>query len=99
VEDVIDVADVEGLADVFFYKLESGNRSADGEIGAAAGEQVVDDDHAPALAEQGIAEMGSQETGATGDQGAFWAHAFLVRRFSGGGRRRDERRRVPRCNR
>jgi hypothetical protein len=28
-------------------------------IGAAAGEQVVDDHHAPAFAEQGIAQMGS----------------------------------------
>ena len=59
------------------------------EIGAAAGEQVVDYDHAPAFAEQGIAEMGSQETGAAGDQGALWAHAFLapffIAAFQGGG--------------
>ena len=41
------------------------------EVGAAAGEEVVDDNHAPALAEQGIAEMRSQETGAAGDQGAL----------------------------
>ena len=46
------------------------------EVVAAAGEQVVDYNHIPAFAEQGIAEMGSQETGATGDQCALWAHAF-----------------------
>ena len=32
----------------------------------------------PAFGEQGIAEMGSQETGATGDQGALWAHALVM---------------------
>ena len=48
------------------------------EVGAAAGEQVVDDNHAPAFGEQSVAEMGSQETGAAGDQSALWAHAFLA---------------------
>ena len=51
-------------------------------IGAAAGEQIVDDNHGPALAEQGIAEMGSKETGAAGDQGALGAHALLVPFFT-----------------
>ena len=77
VEDEIDFADVEGLADVFFYKIESRIIAEMFEIRAAAGEQVVDDNHTPALAEQGIAEMGSEEAGAAGDQGALWAHAFF----------------------
>ena len=41
------------------------------EIGAPAGKQVVDDNYIPAFAQQGIHEMGSQETGAAGDQGAL----------------------------
>jgi hypothetical protein len=68
-----------------FYKIESGVIVEMGEILAAAGEQVVDDNHAPAFAEQGVAEMGSQETGATGHQGALLVHAFfaLFRRAAG----------------
>ena len=84
-EDVIDVADVEGLANVFFYKFEAGVVRQMSEIMAPAGEQVVDDDDALAFAEQGIAEMGSQETGTTGDQGALWAHALLVLFFKPAG--------------
>ncbi len=78
VEDEINFADVEGLADVFFHKLKAGIIREMGEVRAAAGEQVVDDNHAPAFAEQSIAEMGSQETGAAGDQCALWAHALLM---------------------
>jgi hypothetical protein len=78
VEDEIDFAEVEGFANVFIYKIETGIILEMVKIRAAAGEQVVDDNHAPALAEQGIAEMGSQEPGATGDQGTLRAHAFLA---------------------
>ncbi len=39
------------------------NRCEMVKIGAAAGQQIVDGNHAPTLAEQGIAEMGSEETG------------------------------------
>ena len=52
------------------------------EVCAAAGEQVVDDNHTPAFTEQGVAEMGSEETGTTGDQGALGAHALLVPFFT-----------------
>jgi hypothetical protein len=58
-EDVVDPAHVERLANVFFYKLESGLVAEMFEVGAAAGEQVVDDDHIPAFGEQSVAEMGS----------------------------------------
>ncbi len=37
------------------------------EVRAPSGEQVVDDDHAPAFGEQGIAEVGPEKTGAPGD--------------------------------
>src|SRR5580704_75113 len=70
-EDEIDFADVEGLADVFINKIKARIILEMDEVLAAAGEEVVDNNHTPAFAEQGIAEMGSQETGATGDQGAL----------------------------
>src|ERR1700722_5036548 len=78
VKDEIDFADVERFADVFFHEVEPRIIREVGRSGAAAGEQVVDDNYAPAFAEQGIAEMGSQETGAAGDQGALGAHALLL---------------------
>jgi hypothetical protein len=37
------------------------------EIRAPAGEQVVDDNHAPAFGEEGIAEVRSEKAGAPGD--------------------------------
>jgi len=71
VEDKINFAGIEGLANVFFYKFESRLAAKVLQIGAAAGEQVIDDDYMPAFAEQGVAEMGSEKTGAAGDQRAF----------------------------
>jgi len=106
VEDVIDVADVERFADVFIYEIESRIVTEMSDVPAASGEQVVDDNHTVALAEQGIAEMGSQKTGAAGDQSAWLIHLpelmlswcrsegrFLARQWE---RPRDARRRVPR---
>jgi hypothetical protein len=49
-----------------------------GEIRASSGQQVVNDNNTPALAEQSITEMRSQETGAAGDQSASLAHAFFM---------------------
>ena len=49
-----------------------------GKIGAAAGEQIVDNNHAPAFAEEGVAKMRSQETGATGNESALLTHAFFA---------------------
>ena len=107
VKNVIDVAHVEGFANVFFYKLETRIILQMGEVGAAAGEQVVDDNDAPAFGEQGIAEMGSEKSGAAGDQRALRV-MLSCRSLCGSNRcfralrrerRRDERRRVPRCNR
>ena len=40
-------------------------------ISAAAGQQVIDRDHLPAIAEEGVAQMRSQKTGAAGDRRAF----------------------------
>jgi hypothetical protein len=71
VEDVIDFAHVKGIANVFLDELEAGFVIEVGEVGAAAGEEVVDDHHAPAFREQNVAEVGSQKAGAPGDHGAF----------------------------
>ena len=46
-------------------------------VGAAAGEEIVDRDHAPAFGEKGVAEMGSQKSCAAGDHCASLSHAFL----------------------
>ncbi len=78
VEDEIDRADVEGLADIFIYKIKSGVISEMVKVRTPPGEQVVDDNHTPALAEQSVAQMRSQKTGATRDQSAFLAHAFFA---------------------
>ena len=105
VEDEIDFAGVEGLADVSIDKFETRVVFQVSEIGLAAGEQIVDGDHGPALGEQSIAEMGSEKTGATGHQRACGTHAWL-RPFlavplenAGWECRRDGRQRVPRCSR
>src|ERR1700733_762994 len=78
VENEVDFADIERFADVLFYKLEARIMLEMIQIRAAAGEEVVDYNHTPAFTEEGIAEMGSQETGSAGDQCALWAHAFLT---------------------
>ena len=48
------------------------------QVRAAASQQVVNNNYAPAFAEQGVTKMRSQETGATGDESALLAHAFFV---------------------
>lgn len=63
VKDVIDVARVKRLAYVFFYKLETRFIAKMLKIGAPAGQQIVDHDHAPTLAEQGIGKMRAQKSG------------------------------------
>jgi hypothetical protein len=47
------------------------------EVGTAAGEQVVDDNHFPAFGEKSIAEMGSEKAGATGHDRTSWTHGVL----------------------
>src|SRR5438270_4712539 len=49
VEHVIDVADVEWLANVLFYKFERGLIAEMIEIDAASGEEIIDDNHAAAF--------------------------------------------------
>src|SRR5208283_2924254 len=70
-EDVVHFAHVEGLADVLFYEFKSGFISQMREVGQAAGEQVVDDNHPPTFGQQGIAEVGAEKSSATGNQRAL----------------------------
>src|SRR5271165_2841614 len=77
-EDVVDSAHVERFADVSFYKLESGFIFQMGEVSQTAGEEVVDGNYPPAFGEQGIAEVGTEKSSATGDERTLlWSHAFL----------------------
>ena len=85
VKDVVDGADIEGLADVFFYKFESRFVRKMRDISATTGQEIVDDSDSPAFAEQGIAEMRSEKTGSAGDQRAFSGHAFFVEFFMAAG--------------
>ena len=76
-EDIVDLAHVKGLANIFFDELETRFVSEVGKVGGAAGEEIVDYHHVPALGEQSIAEMRSQKPGAAGNYRAFRGHAFL----------------------
>jgi hypothetical protein len=67
----VHLAHVEGLTDIFLNEVEARIVLQVFEIMAAAGEQVVDDDYVPALAEQGITEMRAEKTGAAGHQRAM----------------------------
>jgi hypothetical protein len=59
VEDVVHSAHVEGFANIFLYKLETGLIFEVSEISAAAGEEVVDDHDVPAFSEKSVAKMGA----------------------------------------
>ncbi len=67
VKNVIDLAHVEGLANILVDEFQPRVVGKMGKVGKAAGEQVIDDDHAPAFAEQGIAEMRAEKSGTAGD--------------------------------
>jgi hypothetical protein len=55
VKNVVDFADIERLADIFFDKFEARLVAEVGDVREPAGEQIVDDDHIPAFGQQGIA--------------------------------------------
>src|ERR1700688_3010012 len=78
VEDVIDCADVKGLANVFFYKFKARVVREVSDVTATASQQVVDNNHAVAFAKESVTEMRSQKAGAAGDQCALLVHGFLV---------------------
>src|SRR4029077_11754726 len=63
----IALAHIERFANVFLNEFEARLVAEVGDVGAATGEQVVDDDHTPAFGEQGIAEMRTQKAGAPSD--------------------------------
>jgi hypothetical protein len=77
VEDVIDFADVKRFANIFFDELEARLVVKVSEVGTAAGEQVIDDNHSPLFSEKSIAEMRAQKARAPGHDRTSWAHASL----------------------
>src|SRR4029077_9545093 len=77
VEHVLDLPNVEGLADIFLDELESRFAAEMSKVRRASGEQVVDNYHIPAIGKQAVSEMRSEKTGAASDQSASLAHAFL----------------------
>jgi len=64
------------IADVPFDEAEAGVLDDGGEILPAAVTQVIDADHAMALLEQALRQVGSYETGGTGDDGC--GHEWLI---------------------
>src|ERR1700757_1552977 len=77
VENIVNLPHIERLADIFLHKLEARFFAEVSKISPAAGKQVIDNHHVPALGEQGVCKMRSQKAGAASDESATVAHAFL----------------------
>ncbi|SPF43877.1 hypothetical protein SBA1_500028 [Candidatus Sulfotelmatobacter kueseliae] len=78
VEDEVNLAHVEGIANILFDELKARLLAQMFEVGETAGDKVVDDNHTPALCEQGITQVGAQKPGAPGDYSALaFGHALL----------------------
>jgi hypothetical protein len=77
-ENVVNFAQVKRFANIALHGLESGLIAEMIEVCLPAGEEVVDGNHAPLLGQLSIAKMGSQETGATGNQCMLSTHAFFA---------------------
>ena len=73
VEDVVDVAGIEGLRNVVIDKAEARFVLEMGEVCRVAGAQVVDADDDVPLAEQGVGKVGAEEACGTGDENRFGA--------------------------
>ncbi len=74
-ENVVDVAEVEGLADVLLEELEARLVAQMGDVLACAGEQIVGANDGVALAEQRVAQMRAEKSGAAGYE---YAHIGYV---------------------
>jgi len=68
VENVIDVAGVEGLADVLLDEGETCFVGQAGKVGRASGSKIIHTDHMMTLAKQFVAQMRAEEAGGAGDQ-------------------------------
>ena len=74
---VIDFSDVEGIADIQFYKFKAGIRAQVLKICPAAGKKIVDDNDVPTFTKKRIAQVRSKESGTPSDQGTPTTHALL----------------------
>jgi hypothetical protein len=70
VEDVIDGAGVEGIADVALLEGEGGLVAEVGQVFEVAGGEVVDAEDGVAVGEEAIDEVRAEEAGGAGDEDA-----------------------------
>ena len=68
VEEIVDLSEVEGLADILLDQGESRFIFEAGQIGCAPGGEIVHPYHLVTLGKKGIAEMRAEEAGSAGDQ-------------------------------
>ncbi len=68
VEDIIDWARIERLADVLLDQVESSFVAQTGQVGGASGGKIVHAHHLMTLANQCVAQMRAEEAGGAGDQ-------------------------------
>jgi hypothetical protein len=68
VEDIVDRARIERLANVLLYQGESGIVAQTRQVGAASGSKVVHAHHMATLGNKCVAQMRAEEAGGAGDQ-------------------------------
>jgi hypothetical protein len=81
IEQVVDLSQIERLADVLFDQGESGLIDQSGEVGDSAGGKVVYTYEVMALGEEGIAKMRAKEAGGAGDQDTISRQNTVSPRF------------------
>lgn len=73
---VDDLGDQQRIFDRAMDPFEAGMVLYGGQVVGATGRQVIDDDHVVATLQKGFGEMGTDKTGASGDQAG--GHAALI---------------------
>jgi hypothetical protein len=68
VEQIIDLSQVERLADILLYQGESRIILQASQVGSPSGSKIVYAHHMMALGQKGVAEMRAEEAGGAGDQ-------------------------------
>src|SRR5208282_173086 len=79
---VIELAAVERLVDVDLLKFKAWVAPQVIKVGEPSSQQIVDRDDRITLGQQCITQVGTEEAGSAGDQGARFAHEWLA--FLGG---------------
>jgi hypothetical protein len=66
--------DVKRFADIVLQRFEIAVAAKVSDIAGRSGDEVVDAEDLPAIAEQPLAEVGAEEARATGDDRAAWGY-------------------------